>query len=115
MRQLFVGNEPSATRVNSTSRIRLTKNDCNAEVDRKPKMIYVKATAVGIVGAIVFGAGWIWAAVQFPIWWEMWQVRNQNVSGIGAEAVYVNPGSILLAALIGFLLGFVWIVRRVSN
>ena len=76
-------------------------------------MIYLKATAVGIVTALVFGAGWIWAALQIPIWWQMWQARNQG-GGIGASSV--GSGSVLLAALIGFSVGFFWITRRrVSN
>ena len=35
----------------------------------------------------------------------MWQQRNQG-GGIGASSV--GSGSILLAALIGFILGFFW-------
>jgi hypothetical protein len=73
---------------------------------------YLKATAVGIVTAIIFGAGWTWAALQLPIWWQMWQQRNQG-AGLGASSV--GSGSVLLAALIGFMLGFSWTMRRVSN
>jgi hypothetical protein len=41
-------------------------------------MTYLKATAVGIVTAVIFGAAWMWAALQLPIWWQMWQQRNQG-------------------------------------
>jgi ABC-type phosphate transport system permease subunit len=75
-------------------------------------MTYLKATTVGIVTAIIFGAGWTWAALQLPIWWQMWQQRNQG-AGVGASSV--GSGSVLLAALIGFMLGFCWTMRRVSN
>jgi ABC-type phosphate transport system permease subunit len=75
-------------------------------------MTYLKATVVGIVAAIIFGAGWTWAALQLPIWWQMWQQRNQG-AGVGASSV--GSGSVLLAALIGFVLGFSWTMRRVSN
>ena len=76
-------------------------------------MTYLKATAVGIVTAVIFGAAWMWAALQLPIWWQMWQQRNQG-GGVGVSRV--DSGSILLAALVGFILGFSWIVRRrVSN
>ena len=75
-------------------------------------MTYLKATAVGIVTAIIFGAAWMWAALQLPIWWQMWQQRSQ---GAGAGAAMVGSGSVLLAALIGFIVGFSWTMRRVSN
>jgi hypothetical protein len=75
-------------------------------------MTYLKATAVGIVTAIIFGAAWMWAALQLPIWWQMWQQRNQ---GGGAGVAMVGSGSVLLAALIGFIIGFSWTMRRVSN
>jgi hypothetical protein len=73
---------------------------------------YLKATAVGIVTAIIFSAAWTWAALQLPIWWQMWQQRNQ---GGGVDTSRVDSSSILLAALIGFILGFAWILRRASN
>jgi hypothetical protein len=38
-----------------------------------------------------------------PIWWQMWQQRNH---GGGTGASMVGSGSVLLAALIGFVLGF---------
>jgi hypothetical protein len=75
-------------------------------------MTYLKAIAVGIVTAIIFGAGWTWAALQLPIWWQMWQQRNEG-AGVGASSV--GSGSVLLAASIGFMLGFSWIMRRVSH
>ena len=75
-------------------------------------MTYLKATAVGIVTAVIFGAAWMWAALQLPIWWQMWQQRNQG-AGVGVSRV--DSGSILLAAVIGFILGFSLTVRRASN
>ena len=75
-------------------------------------MIYLKATAVGIVTSVIFGAAWIWAALQIPLWWQMWQQRNQG-AGIGVSSV--GSGSVLLVALIGFILGFSLTLRRVLN
>jgi hypothetical protein len=77
-------------------------------------MTYLKAIAVGLVTAIIFAASWTWAALQLPIWWQMWQQWHQG-AGIGASSVGVGSGSVLLAALIGFTLGFSWIRRRVSS
>jgi hypothetical protein len=71
-------------------------------------MIYLKATAVGIIGALIVGVAWMWAALQLPLYWEMWRHRDQG--GVGSS--YVDSDSILLAALIGFVLTFVWFVRR---
>ena len=78
----------------------------------EPRMIYMKATAVGIVAALMFSAGWMWATRQIPIWWQMWQERNQG-GGIGASSV--GSGSVLLPALIGFIVGFFWIMRRARS
>ena len=76
-------------------------------------MTYLKAIAVGIVTAVIFGAGWTWAALELPIWWQMWQQRNQ---GAGVGASIVGSGSVLVAALIGFAICFFWVVaRRPSN
>ena len=57
-------------------------------------MTYLKATAVGIVTAVIFGAAWMWAALQLPIWWQMWQQRHQG-GGTAApsdEAMVHRPG-----------------------
>jgi hypothetical protein len=75
-------------------------------------MIYLKATAVGIISAVLLAVAWFWAALQLPVWWQMWQQRNQ---GAGVGASFVGSGSVLLAALVGFVLGFFWMVRRGSN
>ena len=57
---------------------------------------------------VLSGAG-IWAALQLPMWWQMWQQRNE---GGGFAAASVGSGSILLAAVIGFVVGFAWMLRR---
>jgi hypothetical protein len=75
-------------------------------------MTYLKAIGAGIVAALLFGAVWAWAALQLPIWWQMWRQRHEFVGFAGSS---VNSGSILLAALIGFVLGFAWVVRRASK
>ena len=80
-------------------------------------MIYLKATAVGIVGAIALAAVWALSALLLPMWSQMWQQRNQVAGRVGAGGVgsWVDSGSILLAALIGFLLGFTWTIRRTTK
>ena len=75
------------------------------------KMTYLKATAAGIVTAVIFAVVWACAVFLLPIWWQMWQQRNQ---GVGAAGSYVDSGSILLAAVIGFILGFL-VTLRISH
>jgi len=75
-------------------------------------MIYLKATAAGLVGGLILAVVWTWAALQLPIWWQMWQQRNQGAS-VGAS--YVGSGGVLLAALIGFAICFFWVVARRSS
>jgi MFS family permease len=72
-------------------------------------VLYFKALVVGLGVALVFAAVWAWSAIQLPIWSQMWQQRND---GGGVATSYVDSGSVLLAALIGFVLGFWWILRR---
>ena len=80
-------------------------------------MIYLKATAVGIVGAVSLAAAWALSALLLPMWWQMWQQRNQLTGRAGAGGVgfRVGSGSVLFAALVGFLLGFTWTVGRTPH
>lgn len=80
-------------------------------------MIYLKATAVGILGALALAAVWVLSALLIPMWWQMWQQRNQLGGRVGAGGVgfWIGSGSVLLAALIGFLLGFAWTMRRTPH
>ena len=75
-------------------------------------MIYLKAAAVGIFVALIFAVVWVWAAIQLPIWWQLWEQRNQGGGGAGA---FVGSGSVLLVAVIGFALGFLWFIRRAQR
>ena len=54
-------------------------------------MTYLKSTAVGIVAAIIFAAAWTWAALEIPIWWQMWQQRNQGGVGSSSAWLRVDP------------------------
>jgi hypothetical protein len=74
-------------------------------------MIYVKATAVGIVSGLVLAIVWAAGAVWLPILAaRIHDALSDDVFG-GASG-YVGSGSVLLAALIGFVAGFYWTVRR---
>jgi hypothetical protein len=73
-------------------------------------MVYLKATAVGVLGAALCAVLWFVGALALPLMWQMWAERDQRAAGIGA--VSAGSGAILLAALIGFVLSFAWVVRR---
>lgn len=84
----------------------------SAAILKQATVRYLKATGVGIVVALLFAVVWGWGALQIPIWWQMWQQRHE---GGGAAGATVGSDSILLAALVGFVVGFSWIVRRTSR
>jgi hypothetical protein len=75
-------------------------------------MLYLKATLTGFISAVIFATGWLVAAAALPMLWQIWQQRNQ---GGGAAAVGFSSGPILVAGVIGFALGFAWVVRRLSH
>jgi len=77
--------------------------------DRSEPVTYIKAFVVGVLVAVVFAVVWGVVAIAVPIWWQMWQQRGE---GGGAAGSAVGTGSILLAALIGFVLGSTWIIWR---
>ena len=74
-------------------------------------MRYVKATAVGIITALVLAVAWVAAALWVPIYWQM-LLSYLRSDGGGAAGSVVGSGSALLAALIGFVAGFYWTLRR---
>jgi len=75
-------------------------------------MPYVKATAVGVVAALIAPIVWVfsWIAVDLAAEWIR---RAPQGSGGGAVST-VNVG-VVLPMLLGFALGFVWTLRRGSS
>lgn len=71
-------------------------------------MIYVKAAAVGIVTGLLLAVLWTLAALLIPL--SVVFLSSSGSGGLGA--VSVGSGSTLLAAVVGFALGFAWWVRR---
>jgi hypothetical protein len=69
---------------------------------------YLKATALGIVAGVVSAVAATWVALQLEMWWQM----RQSDSAGGLGAVGVSLGWTLLAAAIGFLAVFFWMLRR---
>jgi hypothetical protein len=73
-------------------------------------MVYLKATAVGLCVAVLFAIVWFVGSIVLSLMWLWWSQRGQGAAGIGA--VSVGSDSALLAALVGFIVGFAWFVRR---
>ena len=73
-------------------------------------MPYVKALLTGFGGALAAALFWILISFILPIFGPMLIGRLLNRGGASSAAI--GSGSILLAALIGFVLGVWWGVRR---
>jgi hypothetical protein len=73
-------------------------------------MIHVKAFGVGLVSALLAATLWISVAFVLPIVGPMLLARLRNEGG--AVSAGIGSGSILLASLLGFLIGYVWTIRR---
>jgi len=79
------------------------------------KMIYVKSILVGIVAAVVSAVLWILAAFVMPIFVPLLMSRITGSGGAGVSAASIGSGSILAAALVGFVVGSSWHFRRLSK
>jgi hypothetical protein len=75
-------------------------------------MRYLKSVIVGIVAAVVAAVMWVVAVLVLPILLPFLMSRFTGSGGVGAASV--GSGSILAAALVGFLAGFFWKLTRAS-
>ena len=73
-------------------------------------MLYLKTFLVGIGGSVVAMALWINCALFLPIYLPFLIIRMTGTGGVGAASI--GSGSVLLAALIGFIIGAAWEMRR---
>jgi hypothetical protein len=73
-------------------------------------MRYLKSIVAGVIVAILAAVVWVIAVFVIPIAWSILVARFYD--GAGFAAASVTSGSILAAALVGFVLGFVWRFRR---
>jgi hypothetical protein len=85
---------------------------------------YLKSFLFGIGAAIVAAILWILAVFVLPIFMPFLLSRVTGAGGVGAEfgaggvggvGASIGSGSILAAAFVGFVAGFYWKFRRVSN
>jgi hypothetical protein len=73
-------------------------------------MIYLKSCLVGIAGGIVAAILWVVVSFLVPIFGPM--VVGRLLNRGGAAGASIGSGSILLAALIGFVTAACWALRR---
>jgi Na+/citrate or Na+/malate symporter len=69
---------------------------------------YLKATVPGIIGGVIVGMAATWATLRLLMWWQM----RQTGGGGGLGAVSLSLAWTVLAAVIGFLVVFFWMLRR---
>jgi hypothetical protein len=73
-------------------------------------MIYVKSFLIGLVGAIFTAVLWILVSFILPVFGRM--AVDQFMGRGGTSDAVIGSGSILLAALIGFVIAAGWAFRR---
>ena len=69
-------------------------------------MAYLKSFLFGIGGAVLAVVLWITVKVILPMYVPYLIARVTGTGGISTG--YIGSGSILLAALIGFIIAFAW-------
>jgi uncharacterized membrane protein len=74
--------------------------------------IYLKSVGMGLLGAVVAVIGYVLILALFVAVSLAWQARSGS-GGIGA--VSSGLGGPMIAAVAGFVVGFVWRVRRRST
>ncbi len=73
-------------------------------------MMFIKSFLFGVGGAV--GAAVLWIVVAFVLPVEMPYAIGRLRGTGGVSAGYISSGSILIAALIGFLVAFAWCWSR---
>jgi hypothetical protein len=76
-------------------------------------MRYLTAAAFGVLTAIATAILWIVVRFVLPLALPLFLSRiGATQSGSGGAGAFIGSGSILLAALLGFAGGFVWMLWR---
>jgi hypothetical protein len=79
---------------------------------RYPTVVYLKTFLVGMGGSVVAMLLWIACAFFLPIYLPFLISRVTGTGGMAAASV--GSGSVFLAALIGFVIGAAWEMRRLN-
>src|SRR5262249_16891955 len=73
-------------------------------------VIHLKAFGVGLVAALLAATLWIVSTFVVPLFAPMLLARLRNEGG--ASGAFISSDSILVAALVGFVVGYVWTLVR---
>ena len=76
-------------------------------------MIYLKSVLVGIGGAVLASVLWIILAVVVALYLPYAIARIKGTGGFSSASV--GSGSVLIAALIGFIIAFAWEWHRIRS
>jgi hypothetical protein len=76
-------------------------------------MIYIKSVLVGVGGAILAAVLWIAVAFLLPIFLPYLIARVRGTGGMSFGQI--GSDSILVAALLGFIIGFAWEWHRLRS
>ena len=77
-------------------------------------MPLLRSALFGLATAVVAVVVWIVAQFVLPLWVPYLLSRFSN-DGIGGATATLSSGAILIAAILGFALGFFWRLRRLSR
>jgi type II secretory pathway component PulF len=76
-------------------------------------MRYLTAAGFGVLTAFATAILWILVRFVLPLAAPVLLSRiGADRSGVGSASAFIGSGSILLAALLGFVGGFVWMLWR---
>jgi formate-dependent nitrite reductase membrane component NrfD len=75
-------------------------------------MPLLKSIFFGFATAVLASVLWIVVKLVLPIAVPYLLARFRDDGGIGGGTAYITSGSILLVAIIGFIGGFLWRLRR---
>jgi hypothetical protein len=69
-------------------------------------MVYLKSFLFGVGGALLTAVLWFMVAFIVPLYGPYLIARVRGTGGVSSG--YITSGSILIAALIGFIIAFAW-------
>ena len=73
-------------------------------------IVFLKSILFGVVGALIGVVLWFTVAFILPLYGPYLMARIRGTGGVSSSSV--GSGSLLLAALIGFIVAFVWKSHR---
>lgn len=75
----------------------------------------MKSLVFGILGAMTAAVLWIVVSFVLPLAVPLFVARFSQSGGVGGAGAVISTSSILLAAVVGFVLGVLWSRRRPAN